>query len=345
MKKTQDPRNTIDDVARHAGVSIKTVSRVLNREPNVRQATRDKVLATAQSMDYAPNISARRLAARRSFIVALVYHDDDVNHYIPDIQHGVLDSCRERGYNLLLHPCQGSVGDAAQEIQQLARQSLLDGFILTPPLADSRKLLGQMSRQGVPFVRVSQLYRGELSPSVSVGDRAGAYRMVEYLASLKHRDIAFIVGNENQGASIDRLKGYREALKEFGLRENPGWIVQGDFTFESGAVCMDKLLSLRKRPTAVFASNDDMAAGALLVAHRRGYEVPGDLSVVGFDDISMARCLWPPLTTVRQPIKRAAAIATAMLLEGLRTRDFTPLNQEIPGELVIRESAAAPPRQ
>ena len=249
---------------------------MLNSEPNVRQATRDKVLATAQSMGYAPNISARRLAARRSFIVALVYRDDDVNYYIPDIQHGALDVCRERGYNLLLHPCQGSIGDAAHEIEQLARQSLLDGFIVVPPLADSRKLLGQMARQGVPFVRVSQLYRGELSPSVSVGDRAGAYKMAEYLAGLKHRDVAFIVGNENQGASIDRLRGYREAVRDFKLRDNPEWVRQGDFTFESGMRCMEELLALRKRPTAVFASNDDMAAGALLVAHRRGYAVPGD---------------------------------------------------------------------
>ena len=237
-------------------------------------------------MGYAPNISARRLAARRSFIVALVYRDDDVNHYIPDIQHGALDVCRERGYNLLLHPCQGSIGDAAHEIEQLARQSLLDGFILVPPLADSKKLLGQMARQGVPFVRVSQLYRGELSPSVSVGDRAGAYKMAEYLAGLKHRDVAFILGNENQGASIDRLRGFREAVRDFKLRDNPEWVRQGDFTFESGVRCMEELLALRKRPTAVFASNDDMAAGALLVAHRRGYAVPGDLSIVGFDDIS-----------------------------------------------------------
>ena len=275
MKKNREPNNTIEDVARHAGVSIKTVSRVLNSEPNVRQATRDKVLATAQSMGYAPNISARRLAARRSFIVALVYRDDDVNYYIPDIQHGALDVCRERGYNLLLHPCQGSIGDAAHEIEQLARQSLLDGFIVVPPLADSQKLLGQMARQGVPFVRVSQLYRGELSPSVSVGDRAGAYKMAEYLAGLKHRDIAFILGNENQGASIDRLRGFREAVRDFKLRDNPEWMRQGDFTFESGERCMEELLALRKRPTAVFASNDDMAAGALLVAHRRGYAVPG----------------------------------------------------------------------
>jgi LacI family transcriptional regulator len=342
MKRASDPKHTIDDVARRAGVSIKTVSRVLNSEPNVRPATRDKVLSAARAMGYAPNISARRLAARRSFIVALVYRDDDVNHYIPDIQHGVLDSCRERGYNLLLHPCKGTIADAAREIQQLARQSLLDGFILTPPLADSLKLLGQIARQGVPFVRVSQLYRGELSPSVSVGDRAGAYKMVEYLAGLGHRQIAFIVGNENQGASVDRLRGYREALAELRLSAKPEWIRQGDFTFESGIRCMEELMSLRARPTAVFASNDDMAAGALLVAHRRGCEVPREISIVGFDDISMSRCLWPPLTTVRQPIKRAAATATALLLDSLRTGDFAPVNQEIPGELVVRESAAAP---
>ena len=169
--------------------------------------------------------------------------------------------------------------------------------------------------------------------------------MAEYLASLKHRDVAFILGNENQGASIDRLRGFREAIKDFGLRENAEWIRQGDFTFESGVRCMEELLALRKRPTAVFASNDDMAAGALLVAHRHGLAIPGELSIVGFDDISMAQRLWPPLTTVRQPIKRAAATATGMLLDGLRTRDFTPVNQEIPGELVIRESAGAPPRK
>jgi len=345
MRKDREPNNTIEDVARDAGVSIKTVSRVLNREPNVRQTTREKVLATAKSMGYAPNISARRLAARRSFIVALVYRDDDVNHYIPDIQHGVLDVCRERGYNLLLHPCQGSFGDAADEIVQLAKQSLLDGFIVVPPLADSRKLLGQMAREGVPYVRVSQLFRGELSPSVSVGDRAGAYKMAEYLAGLRHRDVAFIVGNENQGASVDRLRGYREAVRDFGLRDAAEWVRKGDFTFESGVRCMEELLALRKRPTAVFASNDDMAAGALMVAHRCGVAVPGELSIVGFDDISMAQRLWPPLTTVRQPIKKAAAAATGMLLDSLRDREFTPVNHEIPGELVIRESAAAPRRK
>jgi LacI family transcriptional regulator len=297
------------------------------------------VFATARSLGYAPNISARRLAARRSFIVGLLYRDDDVNHYIPDIQHGALDACRERGYNLLLHPCQGDIDDAALEIQELARQALLDGFIVTPPLADALKLIDAMLKIRVPFVRVSQLHRGELSASVSVADRLGAYRMTEYLAGLGHRSIAFIVGSDNQGASVDRLQGYRDAVDKLGLVHDRAFVRQGDFTFESGSRCMTDLLTLKKRPTAVFASNDDMAAGALLVAHRQGHEIPGDISIVGFDDIAMSQRLWPPLTTVRQPTKKAAFVATTMLLDSLATGDASPRTAELPTELVIRASA------
>jgi LacI family transcriptional regulator len=339
MAKEPKRRATIHDVASLAGVSIKTVSRVFNREPKVRQATRDQVFATAHSLGYAPNISARRLAARRSFIVGLLYRDDDVNHYIPDIQHGALDACRERGYNLLLHPCQGSLDEAALEIQELARQALLDGFIVTPPLSDSLQLVDQMARIRVPFVRVSQLHRGRLSPSVAVADRLGACRMTEYLASLGHRDIGFIVGHEHQGASVDRLQGYRDAVDRLGLAHDAAWIRQGDFTFESGSRSMTELMALKNRPTAVFASNDDMAAGALLIAHRRGFEIPGDISIVGFDDIAMSQRLWPPLTTVRQPTKKAAFAATTMLLDSLATGDLSPKTIELQTELVVRRSA------
>ena len=343
MAQAPKRRKTIHDVAELAGVSIKTVSRVFNREPKVKQGTRDKVFETARSLGYAPNISARRLAARRSFIVGLLYRDDDVNHYIPDIQHGALDACRERGYNLLLHPCEGGVGEAALEIQELARQALLDGFIVTPPLADSLELMDEMTRIRVPFVRVSQLHRGRLSPSVAVADRLGAYRMTEYLSGLGHRDIAFIVGSKNQGASIDRLQGYRDAVVKLALRDEAAWIRQGDFTFESGGRCMTELLALKKRPTAVFASNDDMAAGALLVAHRQGFEVPADLSIVGFDDIAMSQRLWPPLTTVRQPTKKAAFAATTMLLDRLAAGHSPPSSMELETELVIRQSAGPLP--
>jgi LacI family transcriptional regulator len=318
------------------------VSRVLNRESNVRGATRDKVLKVAEELNYAPHISARRLAAQRSFIIALLYHDDDVNHYIPDIQHGALDVCRERGYNLLLHPCVGSVADAGAEVHDLARHALIDGFIVTPPLADSRELTAEMVAIGEPFVRVSQLHRGELSPSISVGDRPGAYAMTQYLQSLGHEKIGFIVGPKDQGASIDRLQGFQDAVRDFRLTTLDAWIGHGDFTFESGMRCATAILSSKTRPTAIFASNDDMAAGALLVAHRHGYEVPADLSIVGFDDIPMSQRLWPPLTTMRQPTKRAARAATELLLNCLDTGDLTPVNRELEAELVVRESAGPP---
>jgi LacI family transcriptional regulator len=246
-------RVTINEVAERAGVSIKTVSRVLNRERNVRGATRDKVLQVAQELSYAPHISARRLASQRSFIVALLYRDDDVNHYIPDIQHGALDVCRERSYNLLLHPCVRSIEEAGVEVHDLARHALIDGFIVTPPLADSRSLMSEMKETGVPFVRISQLHRGELSPSISVGDRNGAYKMTEYLASLGHERIGFIVGDRNQGASSDRLAGFEDAVRELRLETRSAWTAQGDFTFESGLRGATAILSSKVRPTAIFA--------------------------------------------------------------------------------------------
>jgi LacI family transcriptional regulator len=335
-------RITINEVAERAGVSIKTVSRVLNSESNVRSATRDKVINAAQELNYAPNVSARRLASQRSFIVALLYHDDDVNHYIPDIQHGALDVCRERGYNLLLHPCVGSVEEAGVEVHDLARHALIDGFIVTPPLADSQTLMAEMKEIGVPFVRISQLYRGALSPSISVGDRKGAYTMTEYLASLGHEKIGFIVGDRAQGASIDRLAGFQEAVRDLRLQTGDAWTAQGDFTFESGVRGATAILSSKVRPTAIFASNDDMAAGALLVAHRHGYRVPADLSIVGFDDIAMSQRLWPPLTTIRQPTKSAARAATEMLLHCLVSGDLSPVNEELQSDLIIRESAGRP---
>ena len=342
-RRERDKRITITEVAERAGVSIKTVSRVLNRESNVSDATRDKVLSAAEALSYAPHISARRLAAQRSFIIALLYRDDDVNHYIPDIQHGALDLCRERGYNLLLHPCIGGIDNAVAEVRDLARHALIDGLIVTPPLADSRKLLTEMLETGVPFVRVSQLHRGELSPSISIGDRSGAYAMVKHLASLGHKDIGFIVGPKDQGSSIDRLQGFRDAVHDLALTSNNAWISHGDFTFESGVRGATAILSSKLRPTAIFASNDDMAAGALLVAHRHGYEVPRDLSIVGFDDIPMSQRLWPPLTTMRQPTKSAARAATEMLLNCFGTGDQTPVNKELPVEIVLRESAGPPP--
>ncbi len=345
-KRSRWPRRpTIMDVAMSAGVSKKTVSRVHNGEPNVRPATRERVLEASRQLNYTRNISARRLASQRSFIVAMLYHDDEVNHYLPDIQHGALERCHAHGYSLLVHPFVGGVDDAADEVRNLANQALFDGLIVTPPLADSKKLSAQLGDMGLPFVRVSQLHRGEYSSSVSVGDEAGAYAMTEHLAKLGHRHVGFIIGNPNQGAAIDRLNGFRAAVRDFGLETKDGWVEQGDFKYESGILAATKILAAKSRPTAIFASNDDMAAGALFVAHRQGFTVPDDLTVVGFDDIAMSQRLYPPLTTVRQPTKQVAAAATEMLVQSLVSGDTEITNIELPTELVVRESCCPPPGQ
>ncbi len=330
------------DVANTAGVSKKTVSRVHNGEPNVSPATRERVLEASRRLNYTPNISARRLRSQRSYIIAMLYHDDDVNHYLPDIQHGALEQCRAHGYNLLLHPFSGGVEAAADQVRQLASQALLDGLIITPPLADSESLASELTEIGVPFVRVSQLHRGKYSSSVSVGDEVGAYAMTAHLAKLGHRDIGFIIGDRDQGAAIDRLNGFRSAVKDFDINARDQWIEQGDFKYESGVLAATRILASKDRPTAIFASNDDMAAGTLFVAHRQGFDVPRDLTVVGFDNIAMAQRLYPPLTTVRQPTKQAAAAAAGMLIQSLASGDTTIANIELPTELIVRESCSPP---
>ena len=341
-KNSESRRATIVDVAKTAGVSKKTVSRVHNGALNVSAATRERVLEASRRLNYTPNISARRLASNRSFIIAMLYHDDDVNHYLPDIQHGALEQCRAHGYNLLLHPFIGGTEAAVDEVRHLASQALLDGLIITPPLADSRELLSQLTGIDVPYVRVSQLHRGEFSPSISVGDEAGAYAMTRHLAELGHRDVGFIIGNLNQGSAIDRLNGFRAAVNDFKLNARDRWIEQGDFKYESGILAATRILATKSRPTAIFASNDDMAAGALFVAHRQGFDVPRDISIVGFDNIAMAQRLYPPLTTVRQPTKQAAAAAAGMLIESLNSGAARITNVELPTELIVRDSCCPP---
>ena len=333
------------DVANLAGVSKKTVSRVLNREPNVKQETRDRVVSAVRGLNYSPNISARRLAKSRSFILALAYEDRDANHYIPDIQHGVLERCREHNYHLLLHPCGEDHTRLPAEIQELSQQALIDGLILMPPLSDSRDLVLDIRRTEVPFVRLSQLHRDQYSPCVSVNDEEAVAEMTKYLIGLGHRDIGFVVGHPDHGSSADRLRGFQSAMADANLVCNEAWIYQGDYTFESGVAAGKAIIDLESGPSAVFASNDDMAAGVLKTAHRMGCKVPAQLSVVGFDDIAMAARLWPPLTTVRQPVREAAATATEVLLRQLAGDETVPQSTQLEARLIIRESTGPCPRR
>jgi LacI family transcriptional regulator len=311
-------RKTITDVAQAAGVAIKTVSRVLNNEPRVRPATRERVMAAVKALDYNPSISARGLAGRRSCLVGLVYENPSPN-YIMDVQNGAMARCREERFQLIMHHCSVRGADLAADIGGLVDQTHVDGLVLTPPLSSSKELIQALDSRKLPFVRIAPNRMRHDSPFVDVDDMAAAQEMTEYLIGLGHRRIGFIVGNPEHYASGRRLEGYRSALGRHGIECRDELVKQGYFIFESGLESGHELLAMTDPPSAIFASNDDMAAGVLMAAHQRGVTVPGQLSVAGFDDAPVAQVVWPRLTTVFQPAYDLAFSATDMLLELLKS--------------------------
>jgi LacI family transcriptional regulator len=331
-------RPTIDDVARLAGVSMKTVSRVFNREPNVRVATREKVLAAAETLDYRPNLSARQLASKQTFMIGMLYDNPNAD-YVTAVQAGSLQACREFGYHLLISPCRADSPDLVSEVNGLRRQ--VDGLIVLQPLSDLQSLNRLLLDEEIPCVRVSQRPFAGLS-RVSVADIDSADEMTEHLLELGHRRIGFIVGHPDHGQSHDRLAGYRRALARHEIEFDERLVEQGLFDYESGCSCTRRLLNLKRKPTAIFASNDAMAMGVLSTAHEMGFEVPRQLSVAGFDDSPLARHGWPPLTTVRQPIGEVARLATEELVRRLQGRSTDETDHCLKAELVFRASTARP---
>jgi len=331
-------RATITDVAKLAGVSIKTVSRVLNREPHVRPETREKVTTAAETLNYRPNQSARQLASNLHFVIGMVY-DNPNSDYVTDVQYGSLQACREYGYNLLIHPCQADSAGLTSEVLDLHRQ--VDGLILLQPVSDIPGLSEQLLEHQIACVRVSQVPFAGI-PWISVGDSEAADKMTEYLLELGHRKIGFIIGHPDHGSSHDRLAGYRSALERRDIEFDDRFVEQGRFDYESGYSCARKLLGSTPRPTAIFASNDPMAMGVLSAAHEMGIDVPGELSVAGFDDSPLARHSWPPLTTARQPITEVARLATETLMQQLQGRSEGEVDRRLQAELVHRASTGPP---
>jgi LacI family transcriptional regulator len=334
-------RKTIHDVAKAAGVAIKTVSRVLNDEPNVRPETRARVLAAADAMNYQPSLSARSLAGRRSHLLGLVYENPSVN-YLVDLQHGAMARCRREKFRLFVHQCSGPREELTRDVLGLIDQTHVDGLILSPPLSQSVPLIEALDSRGVPFVRISPNDLQHPSPFVDMDDQGAASEMTEHLIALGHRRIAFIAGHPDHFASSLRLRGYQATLERHHIAIDPAYVKQGYFVFESGLEAARELLTLPQPPTAVFASNDDMAAGVLLAAHELAIPVPERLSVAGFDDTYVSRIVWPRLTTVHQPSYDLAFCATDLLLQSLKDSDAPPTSR-LPHRLIHRESTAAAP--
>ncbi len=338
---------TIDDVAELAGVSIKTVSRVVNREPNVRRATRDKVNQAIQKLHYRPNLSARSLAGNRSRLIMLVY-DDPSAYAVPSggfvirMQEGALRACRAANFELLIHPCDYRNGDVCDQLQAVIGRTRPDGIVLAAPLSNMPPIVDAIAETQTPLVRLAPGSNRRKDYAVGTDDRQVSAEMTRYLASLGHTRIAFISGHKKHKAVADRLRGYKDGLRKSGIEFSDDFVFAGDNSMASGEAAAEELLKLRKRPTAVFAANDDMAAGVVRVATRHGLTIPDDLSVAGFDDSSLAQQIYPSLSTVRQPLaKMAEHAARALIGEG--GAESPEGIEVVPAKLQIRESTGPAP--
>ncbi|NDK39834.1 LacI family DNA-binding transcriptional regulator [Pseudoxanthomonas gei] len=331
-------RSRIEDVAAAAGVSMKTVSRVLNNEPNVRDITRERVMRAVEQLQYKPNLSARSLAGQRSCVVALVYNNPSRN-YLMEIQNGMLEACRANHYNLVLGPV-GSGTQRAADIKGLFEYFGPDGVVLIPPLTDDPVVLAYLQEHGVPFACIAPR-EPQNHIGVMMEETAAVVELVAGLIALGHRRIGHIKGPRAHGACQWRYAGYRQALRTAGLAYDPRLVVQGEFSFESGMQGANRLLDLPDPPTAIFAANDDMAAGVIRAAGERGVSVPRELSVCGFDDTPIASHIYPALTTVRQPTSEMGRLATLELLDRIRTPDGGRM-VHVQHTLLFRDSTRAP---
>lgn len=332
-------RPTIRDVARIAGVSIKTVSRVINDQQYVSADKRERIRQVMRDIGFRPSHAARALAGHRSHQIALIC-DNPNPWYVYEIQLGVRERCARDKIRMIAQPYDRASPTLLEDIVALLDQASPDGLVLAPPACDDAGVLAELDRRGIPFVRLQPGLRIDDGPAVLIDNERAAFDMTAHLLGLGHRRIGFIVGDRSYAASGQRLAGYIGALGEQAVEIDLDLIRQGQFDVASGEAAADALLSLPEPPTAIFASSDDMAAGVLAAAHRRGVRVPDALSVAGFDDGPTATIVWPALTTVRQPVRALADAATDMLLS--LSVGGQPQQRRLAHEVVPRASSAPP---
>lgn len=312
-RRKGEAKPTINDVARLAGVSKKTVSRVINRSPLLNQTTRMKVEAVIAELGYVPNPQARALALRRNFLIGLI-HDNPNAQMVLNVQEGILETIRDTEFALVVRPIDRHSPTLLDDVRTFLEQQRLYGVMLLPPISENDQLAQVCANAGCNYVRMGSAPLDEDAHLVQSDDRRAVAGSIDYLVSLGHRRIGFIAGPEGFRSAEERECGYREAMASAGLDLMADWVGRGNYTFTSGHEAAVRLLQARPRPSAIFASNDEMAAGVLHAAREMGLEVPGDLSIIGFDDTAIAAHIWPPLTTVRWPIVAMARAAAHKLV-------------------------------
>jgi len=331
-------RPTINDVARLAGVSKRTVSRVINGASNVGKATRERIDAVIAETGFSPDKQARGLAASRSFLIGLIYDNPDAL-YIDQVQRGVLSVCSEKGYELVVHPCNYNAEGFISDCIQFVSRSRIDGVIILPPVSEAKELAEALRQKQINYVRMASVDLDDHSNIVVSDDRAALRDLARYMVSLGHKDIGIISGPQHYYSSKERLEGFLETLNELHVDVPRDRIIEGKNSYESGIECARTLLIQSPRVKAIFANNDEMAAGVLKVAHEMGISVPDELSVAGFDDNLLAARVIPALTTVQRPVSAMAALAARKIIAQIEGTEVSETETYlVKPHLIIRES-------
>ena len=335
---------TIKSVADYAKVSIKTVSRVINNEGTVKPDTLARVQQAIEALDYRPNKAARDLASKDNSVLGFVY-DNPNAYYVIDMQKGILDVCRENGFELLIHPCDSSSPSITEELINMVRSARLAGLVLSPPLSEMPDVLSTLDEKEIFYVRIlsgSKVPKTTM-PCVLVDDFKAAFNITSHLIDQKHQKIAFIAGDKQHKSTIERINGYKASLKQAGIPFDKDLLIDGTYSFETGVKSASIIANMQNRPSAVFACNDEIAAGTLFGSRMLGLDVPNDLAIAGFENSPFSRQTFPPLTTASQPTNEIAQRAASSLINALMARkkatgqDVAETCCFVP-ELVVRQS-------
>lgn len=333
-----EKRPTINDVARLAGVSKRTVSRVINGAANVGETTRKRIQSIIEDVGFQPDKQARGLAASRSYLLGLIYDNPDAL-FIDQVQRGVLSVCAQRGYELVVHPCHFKHDDYIDNCINFIQRSNIDGVIILPPLSESRELAAALRKKHLHYVRLASVDIDDHTNIVVSDDRAALSDLARYLVSLGHRDIGIISGPKHYLSSSERLAGLCDTLAELGIHLPASRIIEGENSYQSGLECGLKLLASASPPQAIFANNDEMAAGVLRAAHQLGIAVPQQLSIAGFDDNLLAARVIPSLTTVQRPVTAMASLAAQKIINRIEHNHTDQVDEYlVKPHLIIRES-------
>jgi LacI family transcriptional regulator len=346
MHKIDKKPPTIKEVAARAGVSVMTASRAVNGRALVSAKAQRAVEQAVADLGYIPNASARALAGSADRRVALLHSNSTTSAYLGELLLGALSEAPLRHLHLVVEQC--APGAFAQEIVDQVAQAHVAGVILPPPLCDWPELLEKLHARDIAMVAIAPDQDSPDILSVGTDDRHAAYDLTRHLIDLGHQRIGFIQGNPRHRASARRLQGFRDCLADRGIELDERWIAPGDFSYRSGLDAADQLLSLDTPPSAIFACNDDMAAAAITVAHQRRINVPGEISICGFDDTPLASAIWPALTTIRQPIRDMSREAIGLLAMRFRNLDEGAAGVigkvKLDYQLIRRQSDAVPAR-